>query len=55
MEAIRCKKYNSNEYVKSGRIRDNQRYKCKICGCNFKIGDHRGKISPQAKALSLLL
>jgi hypothetical protein len=41
--------------VKSGYVRDTQRYKCKDCGCNFKIGDNRGKISPQAKALAMLL
>jgi hypothetical protein len=41
--------------VKSGYIRCNQRYKCKSCGLNFKIGDSRGKISPQAKALGMLM
>ena len=55
MQEIRCKKCNSNDYVKSGYIRDSQRYRCKLCGCNFKVGDKRGKISPQAKALGLLM
>jgi transposase len=49
--------------VKSGYIRGNQRYKCKECKCNFKLGDngstmltnHRGKISPEAKALGMLM
>jgi len=44
MQEIRCKKCSSNNHVKSGYIRDNQRYKCKGCGCNFKIGDNRGKV-----------
>ena len=55
MQEIRCKKCDSSDYVKSGYIRGNQRYKCKSCGYNFKIGDNRGKISPQAKALGLLM
>jgi len=55
MQDIRCKKCGSSSCVKSGHIRDNQRYKCKLCGCNFKIGDNRGKISPQAKALAMLM
>jgi transposase-like protein len=55
MQDIRCKRCASNSYVKSGYIRHSQRYKCKDCGCNFKVGDNRGKISPQAKALGILL
>jgi transposase-like protein len=55
MKDIRCKKCGSSTYVKSGYVRHNQRYKCKDCGCNFKIGDERGKITPQAKALGLLM
>jgi transposase-like protein len=55
MQDIRCKRCNGNECVKSGYIRNHQRYKCKLCGCNFKVGDNRGKISPQAKALGMLM
>jgi len=55
MQDIICKKCGSNHCVKSGYIRGHQRYKCKDCGCNFKIGDNRGKIRPEAKALGLLL
>ena len=55
MQDIRCKKYGSSSCVKSGYIRGSQRYKCKECRCNFKIGDNRGKISPQAKALAILM
>jgi transposase len=55
MQDIICKKCGSSHYVKSGYIRGNQRYKCKNCGCNFKFGDTRGKIKPEAKALGMLL
>jgi len=55
MQDIRYKRCNSNEHIKSGYIRGNQRYKCKLCECNFKIGDNHGKISPQAKALRMLM
>ena len=55
MQEIICKKCSSKDCIKSGYIRDNQRYKCKSCGCNFKIGDNRGKIKPEAKALAMLM
>jgi len=55
MQEIRCKKCSSSDCVKSGYVRNHQRYKCNACGCNFKMGDTRGKISPQAKALAMLL
>jgi transposase-like protein len=55
MQDIRCKRCGSSNYVKSGYIRNSQRYKCKACKCNFKKGDNRGKISPQAKALGMLM
>ena len=55
MQDIVCKKCGQTRCVKSGYIRGCQRYKCKNCGCNFKLGDNRGKISPEAKALALLM
>jgi len=55
MQDIICKKCGSNHYVRSGYIRGNQRYTCKDCGCNFKLGDNRGKIKPEAKALGMLM
>jgi len=55
MQDIICKKCSSNHCVKSGYIRSNQRYKCNDCGCNFKLGDNRGKIRPETKALGLLM
>ena len=36
-----CKNCKSDKIVKSGKVRDKQRYKCKECGYNFVIGDKR--------------
>jgi transposase len=55
MQDIICKKCGSSHCVKNGYIRGNQRYKCKNCGCNFKLGDSRGKIKPETKALGMLM
>jgi transposase len=52
---IGCKKCSSQNNVLSGFVRGHQRYKCKDCGCNFKLGDNRDKTKPEIKALSLLL
>jgi len=40
--SIQCKKCKSSTYVKNGIVREEQRYKCKTCGCNF-IGIDRRK------------
>ena len=40
MQDIRCKKCGNCSYVKSGYIRNSQRYKCKECRCNFKFDDN---------------
>ena len=50
-----CKKCNSADVVKNGKVRQQQRFKCKSCGLNFVEGDKRGKIRSEAKALSFLL
>ncbi|MDR2146840.1 MAG: hypothetical protein LBE91_10320 [Tannerella sp.] len=55
MEAIDCKKCSSGKFVKNGKVRYQQRYKCKECGYNFVIGDKREKLSPAARALAVLL
>jgi len=39
----------------NGRVRSQQRYKCKECGFNFVLGDKREKLSPSARALAILL
>jgi transposase len=36
-----CKNCKSKIVVKNGLIRGKQRYKCKICGYNFVVGDGR--------------
>jgi len=39
----------------NGKVRSQQRYKCKSCGCNFIFGDKREKLPPAARALAILL
>jgi len=34
-----CKRCGSDHYIMNGRVRSQQRYKCKSCGCNFIFGD----------------
>jgi len=34
---MNCSKCNSPDRVKSGKIKDRQRYKCKQCGCNYTV------------------
>ena len=38
----KCKKCESNEYVKAGFVKGKQRYKCKKCGCQFGSVKKRG-------------
>jgi transposase len=52
---IKCKICGSDQCVKNGKIRNEQRYRCKKCGINFIIGDKREKLSPAARALAILL
>lgn len=54
MIEIVCKKCRSKEFVKSGKVRGLQRYRCKSCGCHFTATPPRGK-HPAMKALTLLL
>ena len=39
----RCKQCEGKEFVKNGRVRGQQRYRCKNCGLNFVAGDKRLK------------
>ena len=39
----KCKKCNASEYVKSGFVKGEQRYKCKKCGCQFVPTQQKGK------------
>ena len=54
MTEIRCKRCGASDYVKNGIVREQQRYHCKSCGCNFTQTPARGK-PPAMKALALLL
>ena len=54
MSEIVCKRCAAANYVKNGKVRALQRYRCKACGCNFTATKPRGK--PAAlKTLALLL
>ena len=54
MSGIVCKRCAAADYVKNGKVRGLQRYRCKACGCNFTATKPRGK--PAAlKTLALLL
>ncbi|CAO4149018.1 IS1/IS1595 family N-terminal zinc-binding domain-containing protein [Methylorubrum extorquens] len=51
---LRCKRCGSEEQVKNGLMRSQQRYRCKVCGLNFTDTPARGK--PLAlKATAVLL
>jgi len=53
---IKCKKCDSNNFVKSGYMMDTQRFHCKDCGCHFTEGDNRTKDSTTIKkAIAILL
>ena len=40
---LRCKRCGSEEHVKNGRMRGQQRYRCKTCGLNFTDTPGPGK------------
>ena len=51
---IACKKCGNTEVVKSGFVKGNQRYMCKLCKCQFQPNRHKGK--PEGtKRLAILL
>ena len=52
---IVCKKCGSEKVVRSGIVGGRQRFCCKGCGCNFRLGDNRTdeKIAAK-KALCIL-
>jgi len=49
-----CLKCGSTNFVKNGRLRGLQRYRCKTCKYNFTTDKRRGK-SPAMKALAVLM
>ena len=51
-----CKSCGSERTVKNGVVAGKQRYKCKDCGCNYRLGDDRTSDKVAAKkALCILL
>jgi transposase-like protein len=50
-----CKKCGSDHMVKSGIIGGRQRFRCKVCGCNFRAGDGRTDEQIAAKRLLCVL
>jgi transposase len=54
MSELKCKKCGGTHYVKAGRIRDHQRYKCKDCGCQFTETPRRG-VHPVLRSFALVL
>ena len=47
-----CKKCESNEYVKAGFVKGEQRYKCKKCGCQVVPTRQKGR-NKQEKLLAV--
>ena len=54
MAELVCKKCGSRDYVKSGHVRGQQRYRCKGCGCQFTATARRG-VHPALKSLAVVL
>ena len=55
---IRCKKCFSDKKTKSGKVRNKQRYRCKLCGCNYTNSEaKRGPkgVSPLTRHMILAL
>ena len=53
---ITCKNCQDTHTVKNGFVRDKQRYKCKVCGYNFVLGDERHSHATEIKkALCMIL
>jgi len=50
---ITCPNCKSDKQVKSGFVRDKQRYKCKDCGCNFTLNDNRRKYDNKIRNLAV--
>ena len=46
---ITCKNCQDTHTVKNGFVREKQRYKCKMCGYNFVLGDERHSHATEIK------
>ena len=53
-QEVKCKKCKSGNIVKAGRVHDNQRYKCKECGCQFQPNKSHGRPA-KVKRFAVLL
>lgn len=51
---MKCKHCRSGHYVKNGKQKGKQNYKCKSCQRNFTQGDRRCKDRSREKALCVL-
>ena len=54
MTELRCKRCGDAAFVKNGRVRGQQRYRCKACGLNFTDTPVPGKPAAM-KALAVLV
>lgn len=54
MENYECKKCESKNYVKAGKVEGEQRFKCKDCGCQFVPTRQKGR-SANTKIVALFL
>jgi transposase len=54
MMDITCKKCGSAQYIKYGFIREEQRYKCIECKCQFTLTKYRG-VHPALKGFAIVL
>jgi len=52
---VTCKKCNSDKIVKSGIVGKRQRFFCKTCGYNFRLGDKRTNEQITAKKTMCIL
>lgn len=50
---ISCPKCHSKHHVKNGFVREQQRYKCADCFCNFIQGDARNKYDNKIRNLAV--
>ena len=56
MNNILCKNCSKSSVVKNGKVRGMQRFRCKLCGYNFILGDRRTDPGlASKKALATLL
>ena len=55
MEKISCKRCQSEESTKAGKMNSKQRYRCKDCGHHFTLEDGRVKYGANDRFVALTL